>query len=259
MKKLIINADDFGLSEGVSAGISRSILQGVVSTTSIMPCDSQSLSGSSQWVVQLHDRIGVHLQLTGGMPCSELTFIPSLVSTDGRFPETPASMRQPQAHEILIEWHCQMQRVLETGLQPTHIDTHHFVHTLPAAFDAYCKIAHYYGLPARTTDSIMTQNLRRAGVRCADLCEVRWFKRHLSVRGLTKLVDSGFKTLGGNGTLELMCHPGYADSVLREKSSYVDKREDELEILCDPAVARHFERKGIVLINRATDREAEWC
>jgi len=258
MKRLIINADDFGLSEGVNRGITDSILKGVVCSTSVMSCDSESLRGGAAWVAQLRNRVGIHLQLTEGTPCAEAGLVRSLLSTEGRFPRWPRDIQNPNRQEILLEWHAQVNRVLECGLVPTHVDTHHHVHTLPIVFDAYCEIARSYGLPARTRDAAMTGRLRSAGVRCADLCEVRWFKKHLSVRGLTRLIDSDFKMLGEHGTLELMCHPGYVDSELRRRSTYAEERETELAALCDPNLASHFKREGIVLVDRATDKEAEW-
>lgn len=259
MKRLIVNADDFGLSEAVNRGITHSILRGVVCSTSVMSCDSESLRGHAGWVAQLRSRVGVHLQLTDGTPCAEPGLVRSLLSTDGRFPRWPRDIQDPKREEILLEWHAQVNRVLGCGLTPTHVDTHHHVHILPIIFDAYCEIARAYGLPARTKDAAMTFRLRSAGVRCADSCEIRWFKRHLSVRGLTKLIRSDFKILGEHATLELMCHPGYVDSELRRKSTYAEERETELASLCDPSLLSYLKKEGILLVDRAADKEAEWC
>jgi chitin disaccharide deacetylase len=259
MKRLIINADDFGLSDAVSRGIADSMIKGVVCSTSLMACDSESLRSPSEWRTQLSKRVGVHLQLTGGIPRTEPERLRSLLSPEGRFAQWPTDIQNPKRQEILLEWHAQVNRVLEYGFTPTHIDTHHHVHTLPMVFDAYCEIARFYGLPARTRDATMTCRLRCAGVRCADLSEIRWFKKRLSVRGLTKLIDSDFKMLGENATVELMCHPGYVDSELRRKSTYAEERETELAALCDPSLRAHLKKEGIVLVDRAADREAEWC
>ena len=169
-------------------------------------------------------------------------------------------LENPKKQEILIEWHAQVSRALAWGLVPfPHVDTHHHVHPLPIVFDAYCEIARYYGLPARTKDAAMTFRLRSAGVRCADVCETAWFRRHLSVHGLIKLITSDFKILGDHATLELMCHPGYVDLGLRRRSTYAQERETELATLCNPDLASHLRREDIVLVNRASKREAEWC
>ncbi len=192
------------------------MLRGVVCSTSVMACDSESPSGQGGWVQQLRNRVGIHLQLTEGTPCADPGLIPSLLSPDGHFPRWPGNVENPKKQEILIEWHAQVSRALAWGLVPTHVDTHHHVHTLPIVFDAYCEIARYYGLPARTKDAAMTFRLRSAGVRCADVCETAWFRRHLSVHGLIKLITSDFKILGDHATLELMCHPGYVDLGLGE-------------------------------------------
>lgn len=259
MKRLIINADDFGLTDGVNRGIADSMLAGVVCTTSVMPCDAKLLRRASKWIPILENRIGVHLQLTGGPPCAKPELVPSLLSCGNRFPDSIRSMKVPDRREIVLEWRCQVNRILEYGFSPTHIDTHHYTHTLPEVFEAYCEIARLYNLPARTRGPEMTSRLRAAGVRCADFCEIKWYKKYLDVTGLIKLIDAGFKLLGGSGTLELMCHPGYCDAELRKKSTYLEQREIEAAVLCDPGLGRHFEKEGIVLASRAFDKEAEWC
>jgi predicted glycoside hydrolase/deacetylase ChbG (UPF0249 family) len=259
MKQLIVNADDFGLCDGVNRGIAESMLEGIVCSTSVMPCDPNSLHKASRWLGKLRNRIGVHLQLTGGIPCAEPESVRSLLSVDNRLPHSIRDMRAPNTGEILVEWRCQMERVLKYGFVPTHIDTHHYVHGLPVAFEAYCEIARLYNLPARTRGMAMTSRLRSAGVRCADLCETKWYKKHLDVSGLARLIDAGFKLLGGQGTLELMCHPGYNDGELRQNSSYTEQREIEVEVLCDSNLAGHLEKQAIVLVDRATDKKAEWC
>jgi predicted glycoside hydrolase/deacetylase ChbG (UPF0249 family) len=259
MKRLIINADDFGLSDGVNRGIAYSMLTGVVCTTSVLPCDLQGLRNASKWIHVLKNRIGVHLQLTGGVPCAPPELVKSLVSSAERFPGSTHEMKVPNKHDIVMEWRCQVDRVLDCGFQPTHIDTHHYTHMLPVVFDAYCDIARLYKLPARTRSPHMTSRLRSAGVRCADMCEVQWYNRELDLPGITRLIEEGFRCLHSDGTLEVMCHPGYCDAELKHKSSYCEQRDIELAVLCNPELARYCKREAIVLVNRATDKDAEWC
>ena len=84
MKQLIINADDFGLTEGVTKGISESILSGTVTRTSALMC-----TNGSEWIKKyangLDGKIGLHLQLTDGTPLLPKEEVLSLVDAEGNF------------------------------------------------------------------------------------------------------------------------------------------------------------------------------
>ena len=86
MKKLIINADDLGLTPGVTRGIIKAHLNGIVTSTSAMmnsPHISQSLSAVNKEAPSLG--LGVHLVLTWGKPLLPANAVPSLVDNQGNF------------------------------------------------------------------------------------------------------------------------------------------------------------------------------
>src|SRR4051812_6525064 len=76
-------------------------------------------------------QVGVHLVLTCGKPL--LTDVPSLVNDNGSFKPISELKDQPMLSldELAREWSAQIEKFLETGLTPTHFDSHHHVHTIP--------------------------------------------------------------------------------------------------------------------------------
>lgn len=246
MRTLIINADDFGMTAGVTAGISKAMTEGVVSTTSVMACVQGSLERASAYVSTLRGRMGVHLQLTDGWPSS--ADIPSLITESGCFPRNCLYLKGVEPQEVRREWHEQMKRVLDYGIVPSHIDTHHHVHRFPVIFGVYCEIAAIYNLAARTLTREYTAVLRQFGIRCADYCEIGWYNEPTPEQFLRR-VQAGLSNCPC-GVLELMCHPGYCDSDLPERSSYTDARQLELEALCDPSLRHLLQRSGIEVVQR---------
>ena len=253
MKWLVINADDFGLTDGVTRGICESMLRGNVTTTSVMACVPGSLERAARHANELRGRIGVHLQLTDGIPCAG--DVPSLTSDDGCFPRIWWQLKNPVPHEIRREWQCQLDRVFSAGITPSHIDTHHDVHRIPAVFDVYRELAGACGLPARTLTRAHTIELRRNGVRCADHYETWWHAHDLTPEGMLRCLERAFDS--GCESVELMTHPGYCDEDLLRKSSYTNVREQELSTLCDSSVRELLEQAGIQLSSRRGDGECE--
>jgi len=249
LKRLIINADDFGLTDGVTAGIVESILNGAVSATSAMVCLPEAVENLGRWAPKLGGQVGLHLQLTDGIPCAQPSLIPSLLTADGRFPRSWRHLGMLNPDEVRREWRAQMERILSLGIRPTHIDTHHHVHRLPVAFDVYCEIAKTYGIPARTLTPQMTAKLRSQGVLCAEYCERGWYGGELTSGDFVRCVQKGFALCGGDGTIELMCHPGFSDAELESKSTYTAEREKELQTLCSPELAGRLRDLGIEVVS----------
>jgi predicted glycoside hydrolase/deacetylase ChbG (UPF0249 family) len=252
VRRLVINADDFGLTKGVSAGIVEAMRRGAVCSTSAMVCIAGALDNLREWASPVAGRIGVHLQLTSGRPCSASEAVPSLVTESGEFPRSRKDIRSLNVDEVRREWHAQMERIIRAGIEPTHIDSHHHVHRFPAAFTVYCEIARAHNIPARAVSFQMAESLRAAGVRSADYCETGWYDGELTVESLMDCLSEAFERCedggGCDATLELMCHPGFVDEQLPGNSKYVSQREEELRALCHPSLAERLRAAGIELI-----------
>lgn len=245
LRQLVINADDFGLTEGVSRGILFAMREGLVSSTSALVCDPAAAARLKRHAKTLKGRVGLHLQLTDGRPCVRSATLSSLVTSEGCFPRFPTELGALDPDEIRTEWHTQLDRFLQCGLTPSHIDTHHHVHGLPRVFEVYCEIAQRCGVPARTLSRKMTKKLRSRGIACADHCETSWLGSKLTQKSLIELIDAVFQHCGANSVIELMCHPGYADRTLSTKSVYVVPRERELRILSSSRLRDRLQKLGI--------------
>ena len=233
MIPVIINADDFGLTEGVCRGIVKAIHAGGVTATTAMACAPGAVERLRRWAPEISGYIGVHLQLTSGTPVLAPARVPSLVREDGRFPARRKEIHSPEPDEILAEWQAQIECLLGAGIEPTHLDSHHHVHGLPTLFPAFCELARRYSLPARSLDTNMTRDLRAAGVVCVDQTLTGWYGGKLSISSLLQVLREGALEHPAAKSFELMCHPGQVDEGLLSLSRYVTEREVELAVLTD--------------------------
>jgi len=181
--RVIFNADDFGLTDGVCAGIVEAISRGSVCATTAMAAVPGSPQRLGRWAPMIRSRIGAHLQLTSGRPVLDPKLIPSLVRPDGTYPRSKKELAGAAREEIVREWHAQIAVLRDLGIGITHLDTHHHVHKFPHVFDAFLEIAAYYKLPARSLNDNMQRKLHAAGVLCAGRTLLEWYGGDLSVQG----------------------------------------------------------------------------
>ena len=244
MRSLLMHADDFGMSQGVVEGILASMTRGVVTATSAMVCEPEYRERVSRFAGSLDGRVGLHLQLTDGTPVSDPARVPTLVREDGRFPRRREQLGSPDPREILDEWHAQLEALRALGVEPSHINTHHSVHELPAAADAYARFALETNLPARGATIPFNRSLRERGVACPDVYVCLWTGGPVraaylqrTLRGLARVVPEG-------GWLEIACHPARVDEELTRRSTYSRERADELEVLCQPELPAAIHELG---------------
>jgi predicted glycoside hydrolase/deacetylase ChbG (UPF0249 family) len=245
--RVIINADDFGLTEGVCRGIVRAIQAGGVTATTAMVCAPGAVERLRRWAPEVRGHIGAHLQLTSGAPVLPPNCVPSLVDDNGRFPSTRKVVSFPRTEEILAEWRAQIRSLLAIGIEPTHLDSHHHIHRLPAAFPAFWEVAREYRIPARAVDDEMKRRLHDAGVRCVDKTLTSWYGGDLSSSSLVQLLKESLREWPESDSFEVMCHPGIVDDDLAGVSRYTSDRERELAALCDEALPAKLEEAGFSL------------
>jgi len=279
IKKLIVNADDFGRTPGVSQGILRACQEGIVTSTTVM----MNMAGAPealQRVIQEHPHIGlgVHLVFTSGRPLILPEWVPSLLGEHGYFLSQDDIRSNPERidlSELRSELKAQIKTFQNaTGRNPDHVDAHHFIHLLPRFFELYLELAEENKIPARlpipfnekelasltpielaAIPSDQPQSIIRADwellkkhpVKSTHHFEASFFgDEALTVTHLTHIL-SGLP----DGITELMTHPGLADEKLLKYSRYTTQREKELEILCDPDIKQHVADLGIQLVTFA--------
>jgi predicted glycoside hydrolase/deacetylase ChbG (UPF0249 family) len=151
MRRLIVNADDFGMTHGVSAGILAAHRHGIVTSTTVLvtgDLDRELLAEARD----LQLGLGLHVNLTLGTP---LTGGGSLVGEDGRFVrDARRAAARADLRDVEREVQAQVDRFLSlVGRSPTHLDTHHHVGVLSPVREVVLATAARLGLAVRSQDA----------------------------------------------------------------------------------------------------------
>ncbi|KEQ13532.1 hypothetical protein GZ77_14460 [Endozoicomonas montiporae] len=240
--KLIINADDFGLSPGVNYGIIDAFRSGVVRSTTMMIGMPGEAHGVELAKANPQLAVGIHLRLTAGKPlCKNLT---TLVDSSGQFLDQLSfySNNTLCPKEIEQEFRAQIEHFIGLGLTPSHLDGHHHCYGHPIAQPVIKQLSTEYGIPYRTVDSSEVTQIRDYSYRFTD-----HFYGDVSLDMLLNIVDEELNTRGHNTLLEVMCHPAYIDPELMKASSYTQARVTEFEILTSDALTKALQQREIEL------------
>jgi predicted glycoside hydrolase/deacetylase ChbG (UPF0249 family) len=273
--RLIVNADDYGLSPGVSRGILEAHRRGIVTSTTVMVNRPGIEEQISDALACPSLGIGLHFVFTTGQPVLPQSSIPGLVDEDGRFLDQHsvwAVADDIPVDQLRAELEAQLARFISlAGRLPDHIDCHHFVHVYPPFFQAYVDLAAEARLPLRIPFPLEVR--RDHAVRVLPYLE--GFPQNMvqdMVVANSALVlgralahpDHFISTFFGRemltpgnlmrllwalpeGTTELMCHPGYCDEGLAP-CSYWRERETELAILTSRVVQNQVDALGVELV-----------
>ena len=264
--RLIINADDFGFSKGVTDGILRCHREGVLTSTTLMttmPDRDRAIDLAGDMPTL---GVGIHLCLTQGVP---LTKCGRILGRDGRFlrnlPGLFWRLRTEAARrEAEEELAAQIAYATTRGLRPTHVDSHKHVCHWPALHGALigacgtmgvkwvrtAREARFAGMPGPAPSYRMLARYGRklAGkLGAAGLGTTDWFVG-LATTGRTgvgvyeALAKSELKGLG-----ELMVHPGYIEGLTKAETRLLKTRELEMEALCDRRTRAALEGAGVKL------------
>lgn len=272
-KILIVNADDFGLSEGINRAILSAHQNGILRSTSIMPNGSAFEDAVRIALETPALGVGIHLSLIGEKSVSPAGELRGMVNAESLLPDSyPIFTRQLLSKRFTIgdvqtEIRAQIERVLTAGLDPTHIDSHQHVHMLPAVFEIVLDVAREYGIPAiriplerggSDSGGIFTQlkqtwllsricRARLRQVEAAGLHTADWFWG-LGVSGKMDEANlmAALQSLGP-GVNEVMCHPGISDSATVERYQWGYSWDDELAALQSESVRRFIDDNDIRL------------
>ena len=286
MKQLIVNADDFGLTKRVSEAIVEAHRHGIVTSTTLMANGAafEAATALSRQMPRLG--IGVHLNLSEGIPVSPAPRIPSLLNARGRLHLTPGrlwkaiAMRRVSLADVETELRAQIAKIRRAGILPTHFDGHKHVHIVPGVSDIVVRLAQdfsvssvrcpmeeppglFYMLDRQrvSRSSILKQYLVGRGLSAL----ARRFRQKLAEAGLAcpthfyGISQTGFLDARGilevlrqlpEGTSELMCHPGYVDVELAKTGTrLLSQREIEAFALRSRLITSFLAGSGIRLVN----------
>lgn len=246
MKSLIVNADDFGRTSGVNAGVLEAHCRGIVTSATVMVLEKAAARGIREASERARSlSLGLHFCVTGGGPPGAAARDLPTLAPGGRFPRTPEELpgRIPPA-EVRAELEAQIEifRMLARK-DPTHLDSHHHAALHPSIAGVFAEVARARGLPARAPNEAARRALRAAGVATPDRFEDGFHGDGVSIETLARILEEL-----PDGVTELMCHPAVVDDELRQGSRYADPRDEEREILGDPQIRRIVRAREIRLV-----------
>ena len=235
MTKLIVNADDFGLSEAVNYGIISAYKNGIVRSTTIMA----GMPAFDLAVELLKENkglgCGVHMTLSLNEPV--LNYHKTIVDENGNFYRRITNElieEKFDLDEVYEEFCSQINKVINSGVNVDHLDSHHHVHLLNSNIDVALKLAHEYDLPIRQ-ETYLQKDFEPV------YFEELFYNQDATFEMIDTILHKDVKNY------ELMCHPAMIDWKLYQISSYNLRRAHELDIICSQK-AKEMTKK-IELIN----------
>jgi predicted glycoside hydrolase/deacetylase ChbG (UPF0249 family) len=270
LRRLVVNADDLGLTVGVNDGIFDAHELGILTSASLFA----NAPATADAIRRAHSLpslgVGVHLALVDGTPILPPGKVPTLVTGDGRFPSSwkpfivACLQRRISLQEVERELTAQIERLRGSGIALTHLDAHKHVHAFPPVFAIVARLAVRFGIPvvrmpyeqpsrwtallAAGGNSRERQIARRQALLNAAMWP--WAQRNYRLAASLALRTPGFigrihtgvltrSTLrtalhtASSAVTELMVHPGYVDDALRQTGTrLLESRRQELELLC---------------------------
>ena len=255
--RLIINADDFGLTRGVNRAIAELFRAGALSSATLM-ANGEAFADAVSLARELPGLgVGCHVVLTDGRPLSRPEEIPTLLGPDRRLlrPSLAAFARSAllgslNQAEIEHEASAQVSRLLESGIRPTHLDSHKHTHMFPVVLRALLRVADRFSVPALRNPFEQSWSLhlgrgrplRRLQIRLLGLFEQNFHAQLQQYGGRIQTTSGaiGVSATGDldeatlalvvddlpSGTWEFVCHPGFCDHDLESVRTRLQGERD---------------------------------
>lgn len=250
MKSLILSADDFGMNEAVSRGIALAAGRGALRSTAAMANCSffeDALSDLERNGIRLD--VGIHLNLTWGLPLTRPSLVPSLVERGGAFFSRGNVLKRCLLHrlsedEVYEEFRAQCARLALIRGRISHLDGHHHVHIYPIVRRAAKRVAREFGIryvraPREGLWSPWAWSaMRRLGMTLLRSSGKAYWRKcgfqtpdyfgGFALGGGPHFRDRWIATLGRlrEGVTEIMVHPGFASE---DNDDYDVERKEELD------------------------------
>jgi len=284
LRRLIVNADDFGFTSGVNRAIIEAHTCGVVTSTTLMANGQAFTEAALLATDNPRLSVGCHVVLLDGQPVLGAEQLPSLTGrSNPRFRDSlktfaaRAIAGRMKREEIVAEAAAQIRRIQSAGITVSHIDTHKHTHLFPKILRPLLEAAAACGvravrnpfgprLPLRSSQLLRRPSLwtRYAQVRILNGFAGR-FRAAVQREGfMTPNGTLGIEVTGTldetlfhaiaqsipEGTWEFVCHPGYNDQDLQAASTRLrESREVELRALTLPSARKVLSQEGIELIS----------
>jgi predicted glycoside hydrolase/deacetylase ChbG (UPF0249 family) len=273
------------MTQGINRAIVEAHCNGIVTSTSLLANGAAFDQAVAAARANPALGVGVHLNLTEGRPVGGARGMGALVNATGEFAPGPGLLMMRMLtgrvtqQAVECEFRAQIERVLDAGIRPTHLDGHQHVHMWPAVFGVTARLAAEHqmagvrssrerraSLPGllRRNARIRGKILRQIGGGVALALLAVTARAALRAAGVSSpdyfygVSSTGFLDAGAledilrdvpEGTSELMCHPGYVDAVLERVPTRLRlQREVELQALAGPQARILAREMGIELV-----------
>ena len=275
MRRLIVNADDFGFTAGVNRAIVEAHTHGIVTSATLMATGSAFDDAVSRARRAPRLSVGCHVVLVDGRPVLDAAQLSSIASASAS--SVPADSGHPRFRhglksfaaraltgrlnpaEIEAETSAQIRKLQSAGVAVSHIDSHKHTHLVPGVFRAVVKLAGEFGIPWVRLPLDTTVRLGRLSVAFGN----HYYRRFAAGKNV-KLTDHflGYRLTGSlteatfaqalrtiqDGTTEFMCHPGYlGDELKRARTRLKESRAKELAALISPRIRQIISERAIEL------------
>lgn len=219
--KLIINADDFGLSKSITDGIIDGIHGGYITSTTIMANMDYTEYAIKQAIKNNISCIGLHVNLTVGSPIVKNS---NLTDDNGIFlyNKNQIDNKKLTYEDVYNEIKAQIEKVKEYSngkIKIDHLDFHHHLLSNDNIRKAALDIAKELNIPVRNENIV--------DYKCPDILYKDFTINDVNIENLKNMIS---KYHNEDIVVEMMTHPGYVDEYTKSITSYID-RENELNIL----------------------------
>jgi predicted glycoside hydrolase/deacetylase ChbG (UPF0249 family) len=283
-RKLIINADDFGLTKGVNLAVSECAEAEVLRSATLMP-NGEAYDDAVKTAKRLRGfGFGIHFVLSGLRPVLPACKLHGLAGPDGLLPSDPVGLltkivrRRSLIDDIRKELFAQAEKVFASGLSITHFDSHKHVHIIPVVLDIMIEIARRFSVTAMRNPfeaegalrffndvekSERTKFLKQYAEARASTVWRPYFRARVRRAGIqTPAVLYGVSPTGfinekvvrricrmmKPGVSELMIHPGILDAdLVRSKTRLLNSRAREKRLFESGKIKELFDRHQIGL------------
>jgi len=283
MKRLIVNADDFGLTQGVNRAIAACHQQGIVSSATLMATGAALAEAATLSAELPRMSVGCHVVLVDGEPILPAGEVRSLLAPGAsRFYNSigevlrAVALGRFRSEEVEAEAGAQMARLRQAGVALSHFDSHKHTHMFPSILRPLLRAAASHGIRALRnpfeapgvvgfaeaigTPALLVRKSQTMLLRA--LLRGRWLRAvreagFATTDGSLGVTNTGWldeRTLRGmlgrmpEGTWELVCHPGYNDGELAQvRTRLRESRQVEMQALTAVTQAELRSRYGMVL------------
>lgn len=275
MRRLIVNADDFGLTSGVNRGILESHQHGIVTSATLMANGNKFAEAASLAAQAPQFSVGCHVLLVDGTPISKPAEVSTLVR-NSRFRHRLTTFAllavsgRLDAEQIEAEVTAQIRKLQSAGIQVSHLDSHKHTHMFPVVLKGMLRAAKACGVGAiRNPFEPLIFASARHWKRQFQLRMLRRFRASFhaaldnagvvtpdgcigiaATGGLTSKVFLELVERLPEGTWEFVSHPGYNDAELDKVQTRLrESREKELAILTSPEAKKALRAADVQLIS----------